>query len=70
MDKVGNAVLMHARDINKDKKGWSKEKTRHMCILSGCDYMPSLKGIGIVKAEKAIALYGTGLNVKSCVICY
>ena len=25
---------------------------RRMCILSGCDYLPSLPGIGIAKAFK------------------
>ena len=25
---------------------------RRMCILSGCDYLPSLPGIGLVKAFK------------------
>ncbi|PSN42753.1 hypothetical protein C0J52_10656 [Blattella germanica] len=30
------------------------DKFRYMCILSGCDYLPSLPGIGLVKACKFI----------------
>ncbi|XP_057655500.1 exonuclease 1 isoform X1 [Diorhabda carinulata] len=32
------------------------EKFLHMCILSGCDYVNSLQGIGLKKAEKFIIL--------------
>lgn len=32
------------------------EKFLHMCILSGCDYVNSLQGIGLKKAEKFIGL--------------
>ncbi|KAK3787131.1 hypothetical protein RRG08_038650, partial [Elysia crispata] len=31
---------------------YSFEKFPYMCILSGCDYLPSLPGIGLVKACK------------------
>lgn len=30
------------------------DKFRHMCILSGCDYLASLPGIGLTKACKFI----------------
>jgi len=30
------------------------EKFRHWCMLSGCDYLPSIKGMGLMKAFKAI----------------
>jgi exonuclease-1 len=30
---------------------YSFEKFRYMCILSGCDYLASLKGIGLKKAQ-------------------
>ncbi|KAJ9073858.1 Rad2 nuclease [Entomophthora muscae] len=31
------------------------EKFRHLCILSGCDYLPSVQGIGLKTAAKFIA---------------
>lgn len=33
---------------------YSFKKFRHMCILSGCDYLDSLPGIGLAKACKFI----------------
>ena len=32
------------------------------CILSGCDYLDSLKGIGFSKAVKLVTAYGTDLE--------
>ncbi|XP_076751567.1 exonuclease tos [Xylocopa sonorina] len=52
----------------------------HMCILSGCDYLPSLPGIGLVKARKfikintdcdiygALTRLGSHLKMKSLVV--
>lgn len=56
--------MIHASEIGSDKRDWSQLKTRHMCILSGCDYVDSLKGVGIVKADKAMTSYSDGYNVK------
>lgn len=38
-------LSMDVRPVNFDIN-----KFRYMCILSGCDYLPSLPGIGLVKA--------------------
>lgn len=35
---------------------FTHEKFRQMCILSGCDYLPSLPGIGLGKASKFFKL--------------
>lgn len=43
-----------AINIRPDK--FTFDKFRHMCILSGCDYVDSLQGIGLKKAQKFIAL--------------
>jgi len=32
------------------------ERFRHMCILSGCDYLPSIPGIGLGRAKKLITM--------------
>ncbi|RKO99948.1 hypothetical protein CXG81DRAFT_1335, partial [Caulochytrium protostelioides] len=44
-------------------KSMSHEQFRHMCILSGCDYLASLPGIGLKRAMLAIQRYGTGDRV-------
>uniref|UniRef100_A0A8D3B2Q6 Exonuclease 1 n=1 Tax=Scophthalmus maximus TaxID=52904 RepID=A0A8D3B2Q6_SCOMX len=59
MDKQGNGL-----EIDQDNLGrcrslgnvFTEEKFRHMCILSGCDYLASLHGIGLGKACKLIRL--------------
>ena len=40
------------------------EKFRHMCMLSGCDYLPSMKGMGLMTAYKAIRRFP---NAKQCI---
>lgn len=59
MDKHGNGL-----EIDQDHFGrcrslgnvFTEEKFRYMCILSGCDYLPSLPGIGLGKACKLLRL--------------
>ncbi|KAG9478153.1 exonuclease 1 [Eleutherodactylus coqui] len=59
MDKFGNGL-----EIDQDRFGMCKhlgdvfteEKFRHMCILSGCDYLPSIHGIGLAKASKLLKI--------------
>ncbi|XP_046388369.1 uncharacterized protein LOC124157574 [Ischnura elegans] len=33
---------------------FSMDRFRQMCVLSGCDYLPSLPGIGLAKAKKFV----------------
>lgn len=33
------------------------------CILSGCDYLPSIPGFGIKKAHGCVKRYGSHKNV-------
>ena len=42
--------------MNCSLEKYSLEKFRHMCILSGCDYIDSLPGIGLAKACKFIMM--------------
>ncbi|CAN2391590.1 Exonuclease 1, partial [Pristimantis euphronides] len=59
MDKFGNGL-----EIDQDRFGMCKhlgdvfteEKFRHMCILSGCDYLPSIHGIGLARASKLLKI--------------
>ena len=60
MDFAGNGVLIEQEDLPKamDLKAdvYTFDKFRYMCILSGCDYLPSLPGIGLGKANKLFKL--------------
>jgi len=58
MDAYGHGVAVDLADLSKltDLKlhEFTQEKFRHMCILSGCDYLPSVKGVGLHKAIKLL----------------
>ncbi|XP_035414716.1 LOW QUALITY PROTEIN: exonuclease 1 [Cygnus atratus] len=59
IDKFGNGLeIDQARLGNCKQLGnlFTEEKFRYMCILSGCDYLPSIHGIGLVKACKLLKL--------------
>ncbi|NXO15807.1 EXO1 Exonuclease, partial [Oriolus oriolus] len=59
IDKFGNGLeIDQARLGNCKQLGniFTEEKFRYMCILSGCDYLPSIHGIGLAKACKLIKL--------------
>eukprot|EP00794_Sanderia_malayensis_P020244 gene20244-22226_t len=56
MGADGDGMLIDLNELNKVKsvalESFTMEKFRHMCILSGCDYLPSVKGLGLYKAHK------------------
>ncbi|NWU60673.1 EXO1 Exonuclease, partial [Pterocles burchelli] len=57
IDKFGNGLeIDQARLGNCKQLGnvFTEEKFRYMCILSGCDYLPSIHGIGLAKACKLL----------------
>lgn len=43
--------------------GMSMEQFRHICILSGCDYLPSIPGIGLKTAAKLMKQHGSSKRV-------
>ncbi|KAF0917118.1 hypothetical protein E2562_016924 [Oryza meyeriana var. granulata] len=55
MDKFGQGVefqitrLQRSREL--DFNGFTKQMLLEMCILSGCDYLPSLPGMGVKRAH-------------------
>ncbi|KAJ8325661.1 hypothetical protein O5D80_005863 [Batrachochytrium dendrobatidis] len=57
LDHQGNGIEIRQEDIAniKEMRFWSSDKFRHMCILSGCDYLESPQGIGIKKSIKLLA---------------
>ncbi|EFA13005.2 exonuclease 1 [Tribolium castaneum] len=60
MDSHGQGQLVEADKIHISMKMkqacFTMEKFRYMCILSGCDYLDSLPGIGLRKALKFISM--------------
>ncbi|XP_023152239.2 exonuclease 1 [Amphiprion ocellaris] len=59
MDKQGNGLEIDQSNLGRcHSLGniFTEEKFRYMCILSGCDYLASLHGIGLGKACKLLRL--------------
>ncbi|XP_064504770.1 exonuclease 1 isoform X1 [Pseudopipra pipra] len=59
IDKFGNGLeIDQARLGNCKQLGnvFTEEKFRYMCILSGCDYLASIYGIGLAKACRLLKL--------------
>uniref|UniRef100_A0A8D0DPL7 Exonuclease 1 n=1 Tax=Salvator merianae TaxID=96440 RepID=A0A8D0DPL7_SALMN len=57
IDKFGNGLEIDQSRLGMCKQlgdVFTEEKFRYMCILSGCDYLPSLHGIGLGKACKLL----------------
>ena len=56
MNSGGDGIFINLDNLNKVRtvalESFTMEKFRHMCILSGCDYLPSIKGLGLYKAHK------------------
>lgn len=51
MDRSGEGIQISYKDVFDQLAGITDAcKFRYMCILSGCDYLPSLPGIGLRKA--------------------
>ncbi|CDH53037.1 related to exo1-exonuclease which interacts withmsh2p [Lichtheimia corymbifera JMRC:FSU:9682] len=63
MNASGHGVMIRRQNLENateiDMRGWNMTKIRHMCILSGCDYLPSLPGIGLKNAHKLLKNYRT-----------
>lgn len=59
MDKHGNGMEIDQNNLGRCRSlgnVFTEEKFRYMCILAGCDYLPSLHGIGLGKACKLLRL--------------
>ncbi|XP_022994764.1 exonuclease 1 isoform X2 [Cucurbita maxima] len=58
MDKFGQAVEFRYDMLSKNKDlnfaGFTKQMLLEMCILSGCDYLQSLPGMGLKRAHALI----------------
>lgn len=58
MDKFGQGVEFRSSVLHQNKElnftGFTKQMFLEMCILSGCDYLQSLPGMGLKKAHTFI----------------
>lgn len=54
-DEICLSRLVEATEL--DFGAFSLAKFRHMCMLSGCDYLPSIHGMGLKTAYKYICRY-------------
>ncbi|XP_050430671.1 exonuclease 1 [Adelges cooleyi] len=58
MDQNGGGLLIEQERLhlamNMRPDLFTMEKFRYMCILSGCDYLPSISGVGLNKARQFI----------------
>nr|CAD1828013.1 unnamed protein product [Ananas comosus var. bracteatus] len=58
MDKFGQGVEFRSSKLGQNKEldfaGFSKQMVLQMCILSGCDYLQSLPGMGLKRAHALI----------------
>jgi len=58
LDQNGCGILIEQEklylSLNIQPEQFNLDKFRYMCILSGCDYLPSIPGIGLIKARQFI----------------
>lgn len=63
MDKFGQGVEFRYSMLEKNKDlnliGFTKQMILEMCILSGCDYLQSLPGMGLKKAHALMKKFKT-----------
>lgn len=52
-----------------DLTGWTRHQFLHMCILSGCDYVPSIAGMGIKSAYRVARSGRTVDKVRGVAVC-
>lgn len=61
LDTYGNCLEIDRARFDKVKQlsfeGWTHQEFRQMAILSGCDYLPSITGMGLKNAHKFLRKY-------------
>lgn len=67
MDAYGDGIRIRYRDLASakeiDLRNWDEKAIRHLCIFSGCDYLPSLPGVGLKVAYKLLKKFRTAESV-------
>lgn len=63
LDQYGNCVEINQRDFSACKEmsltGWTDADFRVMAILSGCDYLASINGMGLKTAHRMVRKHKT-----------
>ena len=61
MDNYGNGEEIDQADFHNcaemNLKNWNQNMFLYMCIISGCDYLPNINGIGIKAAHRLVNDY-------------
>jgi exonuclease-1 len=67
MGSDGSGIEIRYDDLGKNRGmsfiGFTPEMFLEMCILSGCDYLPSVSGVGLKKAHSLIRRFKTYTKV-------
>jgi exonuclease 1 len=63
LDQHGNCIVFERKNFaacrGASLAGWTDKDFRHMAILSGCDYLPNLKSIGLNRAHSLMRRHKT-----------
>ncbi|WFD23206.1 hypothetical protein MEQU1_001894 [Malassezia equina] len=63
MDTYGHCVEIQRAHLSQVTQpsfaGWGDREFRHMAILSGCDYLPSIAGMGLRSAHRLLRKYAS-----------
>jgi exonuclease-1 len=74
MDRFGQGIEIKHQDIFTDfsigLRLFDPDLLRRACIASGCDYLPSLRGVGLKTAILAFKRYADTENVSSEQLAY
>ncbi|KAF2838621.1 hypothetical protein M501DRAFT_955347 [Patellaria atrata CBS 101060] len=66
LDQYGECVMINRNDFTACREislhGWSDTEFRRMTILSGCDYLPGLSGMGLKTAYRMMRKYNKNLD--------
>lgn len=72
MDKFGQGIEFQYSMLQKNRdlsfSGFTKQMLLEMCILSGCDYLQSLPGMGLKRAHALISKFKSYEKVSTILI--
>ena len=67
MTADGEGLLVDMSNLNRvctvQLSSFTFDKFRQMCMLSGCDYLQSVKGMGLKKAHNALKKHADAYKV-------
>lgn len=62
----GKEILHENLGQLNEFRNWTLTEIRQMCIFSGCDYLPSIPGVGIRTAHQLMRRFKSGLKAVRC----